>query len=62
MGEGSLDQVHRDLAELEALGCSYVVLDTYHDDVEAVRHAEPSWRMLSVLAEKVVDLVNQTVR
>ena len=26
-GEGSLDQVHRDLAELEEMGCSYVVLE-----------------------------------
>jgi probable F420-dependent oxidoreductase len=61
-GEGSLDQVHRDLAELEALGCSYVVLDTYYDDIEATRDNEASWRMLSVLAEKVLDLGNQTVR
>ena len=62
VGEGSLDQVHRDLAELEALGCSYVVLDTYHDDIEATRHNETAWRMLSVIAEKVLDLENQTVR
>ena len=62
VGEGSLDQVHRDLAELEDLGCSYVVLDTYADDVEATRHSEASWRMLSVLAERVLDLRNQTVR
>jgi probable F420-dependent oxidoreductase len=61
-GEGSLDQVHRDLAELEALGCTYVVLDTYFDDIEATRDNEASWRMLSVLAEKVLDLGNQTVR
>ena len=62
VGEGSLSQVHRDLADLEALGCSYVVLDTYTDDVEALRHSETAWRMLSVLAEKVLDLGNQTVR
>lgn len=62
VGEGSIDQVHRDLAELEALGCSYVVLDTYADDVEAIRHSEASWRMLSVMAEKVLDLEYQTVR
>jgi probable F420-dependent oxidoreductase len=61
-GEGSLDQVHRDLAELEALGCTYVVLDTYFDDIEATRDNEASWRMLSVLAEKVLDLGKQTVR
>ena len=62
VGEGSLDQVHRDLAELESLGCSYVVLDTYFDDLEAVKHNETSWRMLAVMAEKVLDLGNQTVR
>ncbi len=61
-GEGSLDQIHGDLSELAALGCSYVVLDTYYDDIEPVRHSEPSWRMYSVLAEKVLDLENQTVR
>ena len=62
IGEGSIDQVHRDLAELEDLGCSYVVLDTYLDDPEGVRFSETSWRMLSVVAEKVLDLGNQTVR
>ena len=61
-GEGSLDQVHRDLAELEEMGCCYVVLDNYFDDPEAMRHHETSWRMLSVMAEKVLDLENQSVR
>ena len=62
IGEGSLDQVHRDLAELEALGCSYVVLDTYPDDLETLGRNEKSWRMLSMVAETVLDLENQTVR
>lgn len=61
-GEGSLDQVHRDLAGLEELGCTYVLLDTFYDDIEAVRRHETSWRMLSVMAEKVVDLASKTVR
>ena len=61
-GEGNLDQVHRDLAELEELGCSYVVLDNYFDDPEAMRHHEASWRMLSLMAERVLDLENQSVR
>ncbi|MFB3119863.1 MAG: LLM class F420-dependent oxidoreductase [Stenotrophomonas maltophilia] len=61
-GQGSLEQVHRDLAELEELGCSYVVLDNYFDDPEAMRHHEASWRMLSVMAERVLDLENQSVR
>jgi len=61
-GEGNLVQAHSDLAGLQELGCSYVVLDTYADDVDALKDSEPSWRMLSVLAEKVLDLENQTVR
>ncbi|MDA0263393.1 MAG: TIGR03619 family F420-dependent LLM class oxidoreductase [Chloroflexi bacterium] len=61
-GEGSLEQVRRDLAELEELGCSYVVLDTYYDDIEATRNNDASWRMLTTLAEKALDLPNQTVR
>ena len=62
VGEGDIDQVHRDLAELENLGCSYVILDTYADDLEAIKNNEISWRMLTTLAEKVLDLSNQTVR
>jgi probable F420-dependent oxidoreductase len=62
VGEGSLSQVHKDLAELESLGCSYVVLDTYADDLEAIKNNEASWRMLSVLADSVLDLGNETVR
>jgi probable F420-dependent oxidoreductase len=62
VGEGSLSQVHKDLAELESLDCSYVVLDTYADDLEAIKNHEASWRMLSVLADSVLDLGNETVR
>ena len=62
VGEGSLDQVHRDLAELQSLGCAYVVLDTYADDIDAVGNNEHSWQMLSLMAEKVLDLANGTVR
>ena len=62
VGEGDIDQVHRDLAELENLGCSYVILDTYADDLEAIKNNEISWRMLSTVAEKVLDLSNKTVR
>ena len=61
-GEGNLDQVHRDLAELEEIGCTYVVLDTYADDLDAIGDNEASWQMLSLMAEKVLDLGKQTVR
>jgi probable F420-dependent oxidoreductase len=61
-GEGSLDQVRRDLAALEELGCAYVLLDTYRDDLAAVRNNEEAWRFLAELAEKALDLKQQTVR
>ena len=62
VGEGSLDQVHSDLAELERLGADYVLLDTYLDDPEATRNHEPAWAQLMTMAEKVLDLDKQTVR
>ena len=62
VGEGSVEQIRRDMAELEELGCAYVLLDTYYDDIEATRHNEVSWRMLSEMAEKVLDLDGETVR
>jgi probable F420-dependent oxidoreductase len=61
-GEGTLDQVRRDLEALQSLGASYVLLDTYADDAEATRHHETAWRMLGVLAERVFDLHQQTLR
>jgi probable F420-dependent oxidoreductase len=62
MGEGTVDQVRRDMAALEALGCAHVLLDSYYDDVEATRRPEASWRMLTVMAESVLDLDRATVR
>ena len=61
-GEGALDQVRRDMAALEELGCEHVVLDTFTDDVEATRDPAPAWRMLTVMAEQVLDLARETVR
>lgn len=61
-GTGSIDQVRGDLAALEALGCEYVLLDTYRDDIEASKNLEEQWRMLAVMAEQVLDLDRQTVR
>ena len=61
-GEGSLDQIRRDLAGLEELGCSDVLLDTYTDDGTAARDPDYAWRMLTTVAENVLDLRNQTVK
>ena len=61
-GEGTIDQIRSDLEELQSLGCTYVLLDTYYDDIEATRHHETSWRMLTTVAEKALDLKNESVR
>lgn len=61
-GEGSLDQIHRDLAGLEELGCTDVLLDAFTDDGRAARDPDYAWRMLTLVAEKVVDLKGESVR
>ena len=61
-GEGTLDQVRADLAALQELGAQYVLLDTFYGDIDAVRHHETSWRMLTTLAEKALDLAHATLR
>jgi probable F420-dependent oxidoreductase len=61
-GEGSLEQVRADFRALEALGVSYVLLDTYTGDVEATRRHAEAWRMLALVAERVVDLARGAVR
>ena len=62
MGEGSVDQMRRDMEALQAMGCDYVLLDTYFDDVEATRRPETAWRMLTMMAEQVLDLPRQSLR
>jgi probable F420-dependent oxidoreductase len=61
-GQGTLDQMRKDLEGLESLGAAYVLLDSAGDDPQATRHHEPVWRMLTMLAEKVLDLSQQTLR
>jgi hypothetical protein len=61
-GQGSLEQVRGDLLALEALGVSYVVLDTFTGDVEATRNHEPAWLTLEAAAERLLDLDRGTVR
>jgi len=61
-GEGTLDQVRGDLRALEELGCDYVLLDRYYDDIDATRNSETAWRMLAIMAERVLDLANETIR
>ena len=62
-GEGSIDQVRADLAGLEELGCSYALLDTYHDyQIDELDRPETAWRMYAVVAEQIFDLGNETTR
>ena len=64
MGEGTLDQVRRDLEALQELGASYVLFDTKRNSPTAWlnQHHDESWRTLTVLAEKAIDLDHETVR
>jgi len=39
-----------------------VLFDTFYGDVDAIRQHETSWRMLTVLAEQVVDLPHEALR
>jgi probable F420-dependent oxidoreductase len=63
-GEGTIDQVRRDMEALQALGAEYVLLDTKRNSPTALspRHHEEAWRTLCVLAEKVIDVEKETVR
>jgi probable F420-dependent oxidoreductase len=61
-GQGTLDQMRKDLEGLESLGAAYVLLDSAGDDPQATRHHEPVWRMLATLAEQVLDLPRETLR
>ena len=61
-GEGTREQVRADLEALQALGASYVLLDTFTGDVEATRRPETAWRMLATLAEQIVHLERGTLR
>ena len=62
VGEGALEQLHGDLKALQALGATYVLLDTHADDPEATRDHERAFRMLATVAEKIVDLDRGTMR
>jgi probable F420-dependent oxidoreductase len=62
-GEGTAEQIRGDLAELQALGCPYTLLDTYHDyQIDELRRNESAWRMYAVVADEIYDLANETVR
>ncbi|MDQ7804967.1 LLM class flavin-dependent oxidoreductase [Amycolatopsis sp. A133] len=49
-GEGTLDQVLEDLAQLRALGADTVVLDPFDADPAETLHPEVAWRDLAAVA------------
>ncbi len=61
-GEGTLEQVRQDFADLERLGCAHVLLDFFTGDVEATRDSAPYFRWMETLAERVLDLPRETLR
>lgn len=61
-GQGSLEQVRRDLVDLEALGAAYVLLDPYQGTPESLPENERIWAMLAILAEQVLDLAHERLR
>jgi hypothetical protein len=62
-GTGTLDQVHEDLLGLQALGADYVVLDWFNwPDLEGTRAHDRAFAMLRLLAERVIDLENRSLR
>ena len=61
-GEGTLDQIRADLEGLSSLGAKYVLFDTYSGDPTSTQQPEIDWTLLSVLAERVLDLKHQSLR
>ena len=61
-GEGTLDQIRTDLEGLSSLDAKYVLFDTYAGDPASTQHSEADWTLLSVLAERVLDLKHQSLR
>src|SRR5262249_49705837 len=61
-GTGSVEQLHEDFTQLQALGVQHVTLDWYTDDLELTRRHEWGWRMFATMAEQVFDLARETVR
>jgi probable F420-dependent oxidoreductase len=61
-GVGTLGQVRADLETLAELGAEHVNLDWFTGDLEATRDHERGWQMLALLADKTLDLKNETLR
>jgi alkanesulfonate monooxygenase SsuD/methylene tetrahydromethanopterin reductase-like flavin-dependent oxidoreductase (luciferase family) len=61
-GQGNLDQVRRDLSQLEGMGASYVVLDTYHGDPAELADPASAQRTVDALLQHAIDPPRQILR
>jgi alkanesulfonate monooxygenase SsuD/methylene tetrahydromethanopterin reductase-like flavin-dependent oxidoreductase (luciferase family) len=61
-GQGSLEQIRRDLEVLAELGAAYVVLDTYHGQPDELNDTAAAQYTLEMLVEHVIDAPTQTLR
>jgi probable F420-dependent oxidoreductase len=61
-GQGTLDQIRRDMDALAALEPTHVVLDTYGGQPAELANAAAAERTLEVMLEHVVDLSRGTLR
>jgi alkanesulfonate monooxygenase SsuD/methylene tetrahydromethanopterin reductase-like flavin-dependent oxidoreductase (luciferase family) len=61
-GQGTLDQVRRDLAALSELGAEYIVLDTYLGDPLELADPAALLHPVQVLLEQAIDPAGQRLR
>jgi alkanesulfonate monooxygenase SsuD/methylene tetrahydromethanopterin reductase-like flavin-dependent oxidoreductase (luciferase family) len=52
-GEGTIDQIADDLAQLQLLGAGTVVLDPFNGDPDETNHPEVAWHALAAVAARV---------
>lgn len=62
VGHGSLDQIQADLRALSALGAEYVLLDSYVGTQKQASNRADDWTIFELLAEKILDLPQQSFR
>jgi probable F420-dependent oxidoreductase len=55
-GDGTADQIRRDLETLADLGAQYVLFDTYSGKPEDAADFERDWTALAILAERIAGL------
>ncbi len=61
-GEGTIEQIQKDLQELQSIGAEYVLLDTYKGKPDFMPDPEAILRNLGVLSREVLDLQKQSLR